>query len=126
MGYCLFKTCARVYTLCERPICVSSLLPSSPPLSPLRLFSDSRHSLTPSPFLLPVPFSVAVSVFGAFLRSEFSEENLQFFLACEQYRQSSNTFSLGRRAKEISATYIQPGAPREVSLHDPDRLKDLL
>ncbi|XP_053087549.1 regulator of G-protein signaling 18 [Pangasianodon hypophthalmus] len=64
---------------------------------------------------------VAVSVFGAFLRSEFSEENLQFYLACEQYRQSSNTFSLGRRAKEITATYIQPGAPREVNLDSKTR-----
>ncbi|XP_010779306.1 regulator of G-protein signaling 3 [Notothenia coriiceps] len=55
-----------------------------------------------------------VSVFGAFLRSEFSEENLQFYLACEQYKHSSNNFSLQRRAKEICSTYIQPGAPREV------------
>ncbi|XP_028280035.1 regulator of G-protein signaling 1 [Parambassis ranga] len=62
-----------------------------------------------------------VSVFGAFLRSEFSEENLQFYLACEQYRHSSNNFSLHRRAKDISATYIQPGAPREVNLDSKTR-----
>ncbi|XP_033492382.1 uncharacterized protein LOC117263261 isoform X2 [Epinephelus lanceolatus] len=62
-----------------------------------------------------------VSVFGAFLRSEFSEENLQFYLACEQYKQSSNNFSLHRRAKDISATYIQPGAPREVNLDSKTR-----
>ncbi|KAM8840954.1 regulator of G-protein signaling 8 [Spinachia spinachia] len=62
-----------------------------------------------------------VSVFGAFLRSEFSEENLQFYLACEQYRNSSNNFSLQRRAKEICATYIQPGAPREVNLDSKTR-----
>eukprot|EP00063_Salmo_salar_P064367 XP_014039202.1 PREDICTED: regulator of G-protein signaling 8-like [Salmo salar] len=55
-----------------------------------------------------------VSVFGAFLRSEFSEENLQFYLACEQYRNSSNNFSLHKRAKAITATYIDAGAPREV------------
>lgn len=61
------------------------------------------------------------SVFGAFLRSEFSEENLQFYLACEQYRQSSNNFSLQRRAKDICATYIQPGAPREVNLDSKTR-----
>lgn len=67
--------------------------------------------VSPSDLLL---FSAGVSVFGAFLRSEFSEENLQFYLACEQYRHSSNNFSLHRRAKDISATYIQPGAPREV------------
>ncbi|KAI4890542.1 hypothetical protein NFI96_019245 [Prochilodus magdalenae] len=64
---------------------------------------------------------VGVSVFGAFLRSEYSEENLQFYLACEQYRQSSNTFSLQRRAREISATYIQPGAPREINLDSKTR-----
>ncbi|XP_071775263.1 uncharacterized protein LOC139927141 [Centroberyx gerrardi] len=62
-----------------------------------------------------------ISVFGAFLRSEFSEENLQFYLACEQYRHSSNNFSLQRRAKDICATYIQPGAPREVNLDSKTR-----
>ncbi|KAM3597041.1 uncharacterized protein V6R79_025236 [Siganus canaliculatus] len=64
---------------------------------------------------------IGVSVFGAFLRSEFSEENLQFYLACEQYRHSSNNFSLQRRAKAICATYIQPGAPREVNLDSKTR-----
>uniref|UniRef100_A0A3Q3WL16 RGS domain-containing protein n=1 Tax=Mola mola TaxID=94237 RepID=A0A3Q3WL16_MOLML len=62
-----------------------------------------------------------VSVFGAFLRSEFSEENLQFYLACEQYRHSSNNFSLQKRAKDICATYIQPGSPREVNLDSKTR-----
>ncbi|XP_069033051.1 regulator of G-protein signaling 8 [Embiotoca jacksoni] len=62
-----------------------------------------------------------VSVFEAFLRSEFSEENLQFYQACEQYRQSSNNFSLQRRAKEICRTYIQRGAPREVNLDSKTR-----
>ncbi|XP_054462632.1 regulator of G-protein signaling 2 [Anoplopoma fimbria] len=62
-----------------------------------------------------------VSVFGAFLRSEFSEENLQFYLACEQYKHSSNNFSLQRRAKDICTTYIQPGAPREVNLDSKTR-----
>ncbi|XP_057684187.1 regulator of G-protein signaling 8 isoform X1 [Corythoichthys intestinalis] len=62
-----------------------------------------------------------LSVFGAFLRSEFSEENLQFYLACEQYRHSSTNFSLQRRAKDICATYIQPGSPREVNLDSKTR-----
>lgn len=70
-------------------------------------------SEAPLIFLLLL-FSAGVSVFGAFLRSEFSEENLQFYLACEQYKHSSNNFSLQRRAKNIFTTYIQPGAPREV------------
>ncbi|XP_062845601.1 regulator of G-protein signaling rgs-7 [Trichomycterus rosablanca] len=64
---------------------------------------------------------VGVSVFQAFLRSEFSEENLQFYQACEQYRHSSTTFTLQRRAKEIGATYIQEGAQREVNLDSKTR-----
>ncbi|KAK7138919.1 hypothetical protein R3I93_016131 [Phoxinus phoxinus] len=64
---------------------------------------------------------VGVTVFEAFLRSEFSDENLQFYSACRQYSQSSNKFSLHRRAKMISETYIQPGAPREVNLDSKTR-----
>lgn len=62
-----------------------------------------------------------VSVFGAFLRSEFSEENLQFYLACEQYKHSSNNFSLQRRGRDICNTYILPGSPREVNLDSKTR-----
>ncbi|KAM8884003.1 regulator of G-protein signaling 8 [Synchiropus picturatus] len=64
---------------------------------------------------------LGVSVFGAFLRSQFSEENLQFYQACEQYKHSSNKFSLQRRAKDICATYILPGSPREVNLDSKTR-----
>ncbi|KAK9526365.1 hypothetical protein VZT92_015070 [Zoarces viviparus] len=79
----------------------------------LRKWAESLNELLLS--------QTGVSVFGAFLRSEFSEENLQFYLACEQYRQSSNNFSLQRRAKDICATYIQQGAPREVNLDSKTR-----
>ncbi|KAM9340111.1 uncharacterized protein ABDE67_015831 isoform 1-T2 [Symphorus nematophorus] len=79
----------------------------------LEKWAESLHELLAS--------QTGVSVFGAFLRSEFSEENLQFYLACEQYRHSSNNFSLQRRAKDICATYIQPGAPREVNLDSKTR-----
>ncbi|KAF7652622.1 hypothetical protein LDENG_00094420 [Lucifuga dentata] len=81
----------------------------------LQKWAESLSALLASP--------TGVSVFGAFLRSEFSEENLQFYLACEQYRHSSNNFSLRRRAKAICTTYIQPGAPREVNLDN--RTRDL-
>ncbi|XP_008419409.1 regulator of G-protein signaling 1 [Poecilia reticulata] len=79
----------------------------------LKSWTESLNTLLSS--------QIGVSVFGAFLRSEFSEENLQFYLACEQYRHSSNNFSLQRRAKHICATYIQPGSPREVNLDSKTR-----
>ncbi|XP_007559068.1 regulator of G-protein signaling 1 [Poecilia formosa] len=79
----------------------------------LKSWTESLNTLLSS--------QIGVAVFGAFLRSEFSEENLQFYLACEQYRHSSNNFSLQRRAKRICATYIQPGSPREVNLDSKTR-----
>ncbi|XP_041868262.1 regulator of G-protein signaling 1 [Melanotaenia boesemani] len=81
----------------------------------LEKWAESLNSLLAS--------NTGVSVFGAFLRSEFSEENLEFYLACEQYKQSSNNFSLQRRAKNICTTYILPGAPREVNLDS--KIRDL-
>ncbi|KAL3983404.1 hypothetical protein ACER0C_015029 [Sarotherodon galilaeus] len=79
----------------------------------LEKWAESLNALLGSP--------TGVSVFGAFLRSEFSEENLQFYLACERYKHSSTNFSLQRRAKDICTTYIQPGAPREVNLDSKTR-----
>ncbi|XP_014266639.1 uncharacterized protein si:ch211-152p11.4 [Maylandia zebra] len=79
----------------------------------LEKWAESLNVLLGSP--------TGVSVFGAFLRSEFSEENLQFYQACERYKHSSTNFSLQRRAKDICATYIQPGAPREVNLDSTTR-----
>uniref|UniRef100_A0A3B4B7N5 RGS domain-containing protein n=1 Tax=Periophthalmus magnuspinnatus TaxID=409849 RepID=A0A3B4B7N5_9GOBI len=79
----------------------------------LEHWSQSLTALLSSP--------TGVSVFGAFLRSEFSEENLQFYLACEQYKHSSNNFSLHRRGRDIYNTYILPGSPREVNLDSKTR-----
>ncbi|KAM4585007.1 regulator of G-protein signaling 5 [Odontesthes bonariensis] len=53
--------------------------------------------------------------FRGFLRSEFSEENLEFWLACEQYRVSPTNL---QKIKAISIynQFINPDAPLEVNL----------
>lgn len=50
--------------------------------------------------------------FREFLRSEFSEENLQFWLACEDYRVSPSK----TKASCIYSQFINPDAPQEVNL----------
>ena len=101
-------------------VCVGMVqLCSHTPISSFECFSSCRHSGCFNPF--GFCFAAGLSVFGAFLRSEFSEENLQFYLSCEQYRHSSNNFSLQRRARDICATFIQPGAPREVTPTHPSQ-----
>uniref|UniRef100_A0A671PLN0 Si:ch211-196h16.12 n=2 Tax=Sinocyclocheilus anshuiensis TaxID=1608454 RepID=A0A671PLN0_9TELE len=56
-----------------------------------------------------------VQAFRWFLRSEFSEENLEFWLACEEYKSASGS-RLAARAQNIYKQFINPDAPREVNL----------
>ncbi|XP_071379356.1 regulator of G-protein signaling 5b isoform X1 [Centroberyx affinis] len=54
-------------------------------------------------------------LFRAFLVSEFSEENIAFYLACEDYR-TTKTSKLAAKAKKIYDEFICSDAPREVNL----------
>ncbi|XP_035516688.1 regulator of G-protein signaling 21 isoform X1 [Morone saxatilis] len=53
-----------------------------------------------------------LQAFRGFLRSEFSEENLKFWLACEEYRVSPSKTKAG----SIYSQFINPDAPQEVNL----------
>ncbi|XP_056149195.1 regulator of G-protein signaling 5b [Lampris incognitus] len=54
-------------------------------------------------------------LFRDFLVSEFSEENLDFYLACEDYR-ATKTSKLSDKAKNIYDEFICSDAPREVNI----------
>nr|XP_019958101.1 PREDICTED: regulator of G-protein signaling 4-like [Paralichthys olivaceus] len=54
-------------------------------------------------------------VFSSFLRSEFSEENMDFWLACEEYKKTGSS-KLETRAKRIYRQYVEADAPHEVNL----------
>ncbi|XP_054452177.1 regulator of G-protein signaling 5b [Anoplopoma fimbria] len=54
-------------------------------------------------------------LFRAFLHSEFSEENITFYLACDDY-QATKASKLGAKAKKIYDEFIGSDAPREVNL----------
>ncbi|XP_044047274.1 regulator of G-protein signaling 5 [Siniperca chuatsi] len=53
-----------------------------------------------------------LQAFHGFLRSEFSEENLRFWLACEDYRVSPSK----TKASSIYSQFLNPDAPQEVNL----------
>lgn len=61
-------------------------------------------------FLLRSSLPGGLQVFRGFLRSEFSEENLEFWLACEEYRVSPSK----TKASSIYGQFINPDAPQEV------------
>ncbi|XP_060900187.1 regulator of G-protein signaling 5b isoform X1 [Labrus mixtus] len=54
-------------------------------------------------------------LFRAFLVSEFSEENIAFYLACEDY-QATKPSKQASKAKRIYDEFIATDAPREINL----------
>ncbi|GCB73755.1 regulator of G-protein signaling 4-like [Scyliorhinus torazame] len=61
--------------------------------------------------------------FSEFLQSEYSEENIRFWLACEEYRKCKSPAKLASKAKKIFNEYITVEAPREVNLEPQVREK---
>lgn len=66
-------------------------------------------------FIQLVKSDVGRAVFSTFLQSEFSEENLKFWEACEEYKRSPQS-QLQSRAKQIYQQFIEADAPNEVNL----------
>ncbi|XP_063795849.1 regulator of G-protein signaling 16 isoform X1 [Pseudophryne corroboree] len=56
------------------------------------------------------------SAFRTFLKTEFSEENLEFWVACEDYKKTLSTNKLHSKAQCIFQEFLQTGAPREVNI----------
>lgn len=57
-----------------------------------------------------------LAAFREFLKSEFSEENLEFWLACQDYREFTPPTSRFLRATEIYREFLHPMAMREVNI----------
>ncbi|XP_069093264.1 regulator of G-protein signaling 3-like isoform X1 [Pleurodeles waltl] len=56
------------------------------------------------------------AAFRGFLQTEFSEENLDFWMACEEYKKSKANAKLQGKARKIFDQYIAIQAPKEVNL----------
>uniref|UniRef100_A0A3Q4B5G9 RGS domain-containing protein n=1 Tax=Mola mola TaxID=94237 RepID=A0A3Q4B5G9_MOLML len=54
--------------------------------------------------------------FRQFLRTEFSEENMLFWLACDEFRKETNKSAIEETARVIYEDYISILSPKEVSL----------
>ena len=61
-----------------------------------------------------IALSGNVIVFREFLKTEYSHENLDFWLAVEEYKNLTNEKEIGERAQYIFDTYIRQGAPDQV------------
>ncbi|XP_074164717.1 regulator of G-protein signaling 18 [Sminthopsis crassicaudata] len=54
--------------------------------------------------------------FTMFLKTEFSEENIEFWAACEDFKKSQEPHQLFHKAQAIYEKFIQNDAPQEVNL----------
>lgn len=55
------------------------------------------------------------NVFREFLRTEYSEENMLFWLACEDLKQELNKGAIEEKARSIYEDYISILSPKEVT-----------
>uniref|UniRef100_A0A452IMA7 Regulator of G-protein signaling 3 n=2 Tax=Gopherus agassizii TaxID=38772 RepID=A0A452IMA7_9SAUR len=97
----------------------------SPGANPVSKLDKAMKSLKPTPEealrwgeslekLLLHKYGLAA--FRAFLRTEFSEENLEFWLACEEYKKIKSQSKMVSKAKKIFAEYIAIQSCKEVNL----------
>lgn len=71
------------------------------------------HSKEPLTGLLLVPAAGQIA-FREFLKSEYSEENILFWLACEEYKKIKTVPEMISSANRIFSEYVQTEAPKQV------------
>lgn len=62
-----------------------------------------------------------LELFREFLRSEYSEENLEFWIACEEYRTMRDERQVVPQAQKIFTDFVAIQAPREINLDSKTR-----
>ncbi|XP_034237545.1 regulator of G-protein signaling 17 [Thrips palmi] len=87
-----------------------------PPLEEIRAWGKSFDKLMKS--------AAGRRVFRDFLRCEYSEENILFWLACEELKKESNPDLIEEKARFIYEDYISILSPKEVSLDS--RVRELV
>ncbi|KAK7478765.1 hypothetical protein BaRGS_00029976 [Batillaria attramentaria] len=65
-----------------------------------------------------------LELFRGFLRSEFSDENLEFWIACEDFK-SVKSSKVPAVAQKIYTDFVAAQAPREINLDAKTRVKTL-
>ncbi|XP_043939188.1 regulator of G-protein signaling 3-like [Protopterus annectens] len=97
----------------------------------LKRWNDSNHANSDDKSLRPHPEEVlkwsecfdrllehryGLAAFKAFLETEFSDENLEFWLACEEYKNSKPGMNLLEEACKIYNKFVAIQSPREINL----------
>ncbi|XP_069932710.1 regulator of G-protein signaling 20 isoform X4 [Oryctolagus cuniculus] len=96
---------SREFRAADLPACEES---PSPTLEEVNAWAQSFDNLMVTP--------AGRNAFREFLRTEFSEENMLFWLACEELKKETNKNIIEEKARIIYEDYISILSPKEVSL----------
>ncbi|KAJ8257338.1 hypothetical protein GJAV_G00184540 [Gymnothorax javanicus] len=89
---------------------------TKPTKDEMRLWAECFDRLMRSP--------AGRNVFREFLRTEYSEDNMLFWLACEDLKKEMNKSIIEEKARLIYEDYISVLSPKEVSLDS--RVRDVI
>lgn len=64
---------------------------------------------------LPLLSADGLNAFRSFLQSEFSDENVEFWMSCEDFKKTKDPVKMAAKAKKIYEDFIQAEGPREVT-----------
>ncbi|XP_064160848.1 regulator of G-protein signaling 19-like isoform X1 [Anguilla rostrata] len=81
---------------------------SKPSAEEMRLWAESFECLMRNP--------AGRNLFREFLRTEYSEDNMLFWLACEDLRQEHSKTAILEKAQLVYENYVSILSPKEVSL----------
>ncbi|XP_066480640.1 regulator of G-protein signaling 13 [Tiliqua scincoides] len=60
-------------------------------------------------------------IYKSYLRTEYSDENIEFWLACEKYKKIASQKKRFSVAQKLFKEYIQPQAPKEINIDSSTR-----
>ncbi|XP_063796110.1 regulator of G-protein signaling 4 [Pseudophryne corroboree] len=105
LGFLLQKTDG-----CDSSICVKKDKPGCQRLTQgeVKKWAESLENLVNS--------ECGLVAFRSFLQSEFSEENIDFWLACENFKKTKFSAKMSSKAQKIYEDFISIDASREVNL----------
>ncbi|KAH0618317.1 hypothetical protein JD844_017404, partial [Phrynosoma platyrhinos] len=69
----------------------------------------------------PTWFSDGPIIYKSYLKTEYSDENIEFWMACEKYKKIASQRKRTAMAQKLFKEYIQPQAPREINIDSPAR-----
>ncbi|XP_047695820.1 regulator of G-protein signaling 21 [Prionailurus viverrinus] len=107
-GYCLKISQKEKFDIICDSQTVERKMPVKSPTTETMAWSENMDTLLTN--------QAGLDAFRTFLKSEFSEENVEFWLACEDFKKTESAEKMASKAKMIYSEFIEADAPKEINI----------